>query len=173
MAGAYPWHDLGDSHSYWLAGRAIMEGRSPYELTTGPVVPFAYRYPPPMAQVMAPVSMVLGAWTFEYFWIAMIGVCLAWLTRWRPLVALALVALLPVSVELWYRNVNIVLAVIIVLDIRRWPALFRVGAVVKLSPAVGVVYLAAAGRWRAVWQVIAVVAAIGALSWLLGPKPVD
>ena len=146
-----------------------MEGRSPYELTTGPQVPFAYQYPPPMAQVMAPVSAVLGAWPFEYAWLGLMAVCLAWIAGRRPLVALALVALLPVSIEFWYRNIHLQLAVLAILAIRRWPALFGVGAAVKLSPAVGIVYLAAAGRWRAVVEVVVVMLAIGGISWLLAP----
>ncbi len=130
----YRWDELGDSHAYWLAGRAVVDGRSPYELTTGPQVPFAYQYPPPMAQVMAPVAAAIGAWPFEYLWLALMGVCLAWLAGWRTLLALALVALLPVTIEFWYRNFHLQLAVLVVLAIQRWPALFAVGAAIKLSP---------------------------------------
>ncbi len=165
----YRWNELGDSHAYWLAGRAIVEGRSPYELTTGPQVPFAYQYPPPMAQVMAPVAAVIGSWTFEYLWLALMGVCLAWLAGWRILLALALVAVLPVTIEFWYRNIDLQLAVLAVLAIRRWPAMFAVGAAIKLSPGVGIVYLAAAGRWRAAAGVAAVLAAICGVSWILAP----
>ncbi len=169
VLAVYRWDELGDSHAYWLAGRAILEGRSPYEMTTGPQVPFAYQYPPPLAQVMAPVSTVVGAWPFEYAWLGFMGLCLAWIAGWRLLVALALVALLPVTIEFWYRNIHLQLAVLAVLAIRRWPALFGVGAMVKLSPAVGIVYLAAAGRWRAVAEVIVVMVAVGGISWLLAP----
>ena len=170
VLAVYRWDELGDSHAYWLAGRAIVEGRSPYELTTGPQVPFAYQYPPPMAQVMAPVAAVIGSWTFEYLWLALMGVCLAWLAGWRILLALALVALLPTTIEFWYRNIHLQLAVLAVLAIRRWPAMFAVGAAIKLSPGVGIVYLAAAGRWRAAAGVAAVLAAICGVSWLLAPE---
>jgi hypothetical protein len=169
VLAVYRWSELGDSHAYWLAGQAVVDGRSPYELTTGPQVPFAYQYPPPLAQVLAPMSMVLGTWPFEYAWLGTMVVCLAWISGFRPLVFLALVALLPVSIEFWYRNIHLQLAVLAILAIRRWPALFGLGAVVKLSPAVGVVYLAAAGRWRAVAEVIVVILAIGGISWLLAP----
>ena len=165
----YRWDDLDNSHAYWLAGRAVLDGRSPYELTTGPQVRFAYQYPPPMAQVMAPVAAVIGAWPFEYLWLALMGVCLAWLAGWRTLLALALVALLPVTMEFWYQNFHLQLAVIVVLAIRRWPALFAVGAAIKLSPGVGIVYLAAGGRWRAAAGVAALLAAICGVSWLLAP----
>jgi hypothetical protein len=169
VLAVYRWDELGDSHSYWLAGRAIIEGRSPYELTTGPVIPFAYRYPPPLAQVMAPVSVLLGAWPFEYVWLASMAACLAWMGGWRLVVALALVALLPVAVEFWFRNVHLQLAVLTVLALRRWPALFGVGMLVKLSPAVGIVYLAAARRWRAVALAVGAALLVGSLSWILAP----
>ena len=32
--------------------------------------------------------------------------------------------------------------------IRRWPVLFAVGAAIKIAPGLGIVYLAARGRWR-------------------------
>ena len=166
---AYRWDELGDSHAYWLAGRAIVEGRSPYELTTDPQIPFAYQYPPPMAQVMAPVAAVIGSWPFEYLWLALMGVCLAWLAGWRVLLALALVALLPVTIEFWYRNIDLQLAVLAILAIRRWPAVFAVGAAIKLSPGVGIVYLAAARRWRAAAGVAVLLAAICGVSWILAP----
>lgn len=170
VLAAYRWDEFGDSHAYWLAGRAIVEGRSPYELSTGPVVPFAYHYPPPLAQVMAPVSMVLYAWPFEYAWLALMGVCLASIAGWRPLAALALVAIVPVAVEFWFRNIHLQLALLTVLAIRYRPALFGVAAAIKLSPAVGIVYLAAAGRWRAAAEAAVALAVIMGVSWLLAPE---
>jgi len=170
VLAAYRWDQLGDSHAYWLAGRAIVEGRSPYELSTGPVVPFAYHYPPPLAQVMAPVSMVLDAWPFEYAWLALMGVCLVWVTGWRSLLALALVAIVPVAVEFWFRNIHLQLALLAVLAIRHRPALFGVAAAIKLSPSVGIVYLAAARRWRAAAEAAGALAVIVAISAIIAPE---
>ena len=170
ILAAFRWDELGDSHAYWLAGRAIVEGRSPYELSTGPVVPFAYHYPPPLAQAMAPVSMVLDAWPFEYAWLGLMGACLAWIAGWRPLLALALVAIVPVAVEFWFRNIHLQLAVLAVLAIRYRPALFGVAAAIKLSPAVGIVYLAAAGRWRAAAEATGALAVIVAISAIVAPE---
>jgi hypothetical protein len=115
------------------------------------------------------VAAIIGSWPFEYLWLALMGVCLAWIAGWRGLLALALVVLLPVTVELWYRNIHLQLAVLAVVAIRRWPAVFAVGAAIKLSPGVGVVYLAAGGRWRAALGVVALLAAICGGSWLLAP----
>ncbi len=170
VMAAYRWDYLDDSHAYWLAGRAVLEGRSPYELTTGPQVRSAYQYPPPMAQAMAPVAAIIDAWTFHYLWLALMGACLAWLAGWRILLALALVALPPVAMEFWHQNIHLQLAVLVVLAIRRWPALFAVGAAIKLSPGVGIVYLAAGGRWRAAAGVAVVLAAICGVSWILAPE---
>lgn len=170
VLAAYRWDELGDSHAYWLAGRAVLDGRSPYTLTTGAVVPFAYQYPPPFAQAMAPVVMVLDAWPFEYAWLGLMGACLACIAGWRPLVALALVAIIPVAVEFWFRNIHLQLAVLSVLAIRYRPALFGVAATIKLSPAVGIVYLAAAGRLRAAAEAAVALAIIVGVSWLLAPE---
>ena len=169
VMAVYRWDYLDDSHAYWLAGRAILEGRSPYELTTGPQIRSAYQYPPPMAQVMAPVAAIISARAFQYLWLALMGACLAWLAGWRILLALALVALPPVAMEFWHQNIHLQLAVLAVLAIRRWPALFAVGAAIKLSPGVGIVYLAAGGRWRAAGGVAVLLAAICGVSWLLAP----
>ena len=75
-------------------------------------------------------------------------ICLWWLAGRDVLVALALIAFLPVAVEFWYRNIHLFMAVLIVLAIRGIPALYSVGAVIKFSPGLGVLYLLARARWR-------------------------
>jgi len=54
----------------------------------------------------------------------------------------------PVSIELWYRNVHLLLAVLIVLGLWRHPAFFTVAAAIKVAPVLGLVYLVARGRYR-------------------------
>jgi hypothetical protein len=82
---------------------------------------------------------------------------------------LALIAFLPVAVELWFRNIHLVLAVMVVLGLRRWPALFAVGASIKLAPGLGIVYLAARGRWRDAGLATAAGIAILVVSFALAP----
>ena len=142
------WSVPNDEHAYWLAGQRLLNGQPLYDPTASSNTPFAYWYPPVVAQVMAPISAVLPSEVFSALWTLLLLGCLLWLAGGRPLVFLALFVFLPVASELGFRNVHLVLAVLIVLAIRRWPALFAAGAAIKFSPGLGIVYLAAGGRWR-------------------------
>jgi hypothetical protein len=142
------WASPNDEHAYWLAGQRLLNGTALYDPNASSITPFAYWYPPVVAQVVAPISAVVSSEAFSWGWTAILVVCLIWLAGGRPLVALALVAYVPVATELGFRNVHLVLAVLIVLAIRRWPVLFAVGAAIKIAPGLGIVYLAARGRWR-------------------------
>jgi hypothetical protein len=77
------------------------------------------------------------------------ALALFWLAGRDALRALALVAFPPVAVEFWFRNVHLLLAVLVVLGLRRAAGWFAVGAAIKVSPGLGIAYLAARGRWRA------------------------
>jgi hypothetical protein len=96
--------------------------------------------------------------------------CLWWLGGRDVLVALALIAFLPVAVELRVRNVHLVLAVLIVLALRRSWLFWIPAAAIKVAPVLGVLYLAAARRWK---EALAVAIAGGAVllaSVLLAPS---
>ena len=67
---------------------------------------------------------------------------------WRPLVALAFVAYIAVAAELWFANVHLILAALIVLGLRRWPWAFAIGAAIKIAPGLGILYLVVRRRWR-------------------------
>jgi hypothetical protein len=161
--------DLGDSHAYWLAARRLLDGLPLYDPAASPVEPFAYWYPPVVAQALAPFAAVLPAQAFSFGWIAVLLGCTWGLAGRRPLVTLALVAFVPVALELWFRNVHLVLAVLLVLAIRRWPALFAVGAAIKFAPGVGLAYLAARRRWRDLAIAAGAGAAILVVSVALAP----
>ena len=142
------WATPSDEHAYWLAARRLLEGQPLYDPAATPVTPYAYWYPPVVAQVLVPVAAVLPALAFTAAWTLLMLGCLWYLGGRSPLGALALVVYLPVAVEFWFRNVHLPLAVLLVLAIRRWPVLFAVGAAIKIAPGIGIVYLAARGRWR-------------------------
>ena len=54
----------------------------------------------------------------------------------------------PIAVEFVSRNVHLVIAVLLVLGLRRWGGWFSVGAAIKLAPVLGIPYLALRGRVR-------------------------
>jgi hypothetical protein len=167
---AYRWATPSDEHAYWLAGRNLLDGRSIYELARlGPVEPYAYHYPPPLAQVMAPIASIVPAEVWTALWTILLVACLFWLAGRDPIVALASVAVLPVAVELWFRNIHLPLAVLTYLGLRRWPVLLGIGALVKLSPGLGLLYLAAKGRLRAAAIGAAAAVVIAGVSFALGP----
>jgi hypothetical protein len=142
------WRSSSDAFAYWLGAKRLVEGQLLYDPTANLTTPFAYLYPPPLAQALAPLTRVVSDVGYEFIWTAILLVILLWFARWRPILALALVAFLPVAVELWFRNVHLVLAALIVLALRWAPWLFAVGAAIKISPGLGIVYLAVRGRWR-------------------------
>jgi len=142
------WSHFNDEYAYWLAGDRIATGRPLYDLAAAPNTPFAYWYPPPLAQVMAPITGLVGADAFSVGWTVLLLGCLWWLAGRDVLLALALVAFLPVAIELRVRNVHLVMAVLVVLALRRSPWFWVPAAALKITPVLGVLYLAAAGRWR-------------------------
>jgi hypothetical protein len=85
------------------------------------------------------------------------------------LAMLALIAFIPVAVELRFENVHLFMAIGIVLGLRRWPWLFAIGAVVKISPGLGIVYLMLRRRWRDAAVACAVGAVIVGVSFVLDP----
>jgi hypothetical protein len=163
------WGAPADEHAYWLAGQRLLAGEPLYDPTATSTTPFAYWYPPIVAQVMAPVSAILPSWVFSAAWTVLMLVCLWWLAGRDVINALALCAFPPIAVEFWSRNVHLILAALLVLAIRRWGGWFSVGAAVKLAPGLGLVYLAVKGRWRDAAIAAGLGAALLALSVALSP----
>lgn len=161
--------DLGDAHAYWLAGQRLLAGEPLYDPTATPVTPYAYWYPPVFAQVIAPISAVIPAYPFSFLWGILLLGCLWWLAAGRPVVALAMIAFLPVAIELWFRNVHLILAVLIVMGIRITALAFVAGAAIKFAPGVGLAWLGARSRWRDLLLCLVVGAMALAISYWLNP----
>ena len=53
------WGDPQDQHAYWLAAQRLINGQPLYDPTATSVTPYAYWYPPPLAQVLVPVAAIL------------------------------------------------------------------------------------------------------------------
>ena len=163
------WGAPSDEYAYWLAARRLIEGQPLYDPTVTIITPFAYLYPPPLAQALVPVAAVVPAWLFSIGWTVLMGVALFWLAGRDVLRMLALVAFPPVAVEFWFRNVHLFLAVLVVLGLRQASASFAVGAAIKVSPALGLPYLAVRGRWREAGIAAAVGLAMLVVSVVLTP----
>jgi hypothetical protein len=142
------WQVGSDEQAYWRAAQRLVAGGPLYDPTAAPNTPFAYWYPPPLAQLLAPLTLLFSPEAFSLIWTIILLTCLWWLGGRNVLVALALVAFLPVAVELRTRNVHLVLAVLVVLALRRSWVFWVPAAAIKIAPILGVVYLLAAGRVR-------------------------
>lgn len=148
VVAATEWVHLNDEFAYWQAGARLWAGEPLYDAAAAPNTPYAYWYPPPLAQVLAPLTVVLSADAFAALWTALLLGCLWWLGGRNVLVGLALIAFLPVAVELRVRNVHLVIAVLAVLALRRSWAFWVPATALKITPVLGIAFLAAAGRWR-------------------------
>lgn len=169
IIAATEWQHFNDEHAYWLAGARLAAGEPLYDLAAAPNMPFAYWYPPPLAQVLAPLTTIVGADAFSVAWTVLLLACLWWLAGRNVLVALALVAFLPVAVELRVRNVHLLLAALVVLGLRRSWGFWVPAAALKITPVLGIAYLAAAGRWREAIKVGLLGVAVLVLSVVLAP----
>jgi hypothetical protein len=164
------WRQPNDNLAYWIAAERLMAGEPIYATGDAAFQPYAYHYPPPLAQVLAPFTLFIPALVYV---IVYRGLLL--LTTWdlagrRMLWMLALIAFIPVAIELRFENVDLFMALAVVLGLGRWPWAFAVMAVIKVSPGLGVVYLAFRRRWRDAAIAAAVGGAIVIVSFLLDPS---
>ncbi len=169
VVAAYRWPTPADELSYYIGARRLIDGVPLYDPTATVVTPYAYRYPPPLAQFLVPFALVMSPAIFTATWTVLLMGCLYWLAGRDIWVMLALIAFPPVAVELWYRNVHLILAVLLVLGIRRWSGFYVIGASIKFAPALGIAYLAVRRRWREASIAVGIGLAILAVSYVLSP----
>ena len=164
------WQTPGDNYAYWLAAQRLVAGEPVYVTGEAAFAPYAYHYTPPLAQVLAPFTLVLPAIAYIVGY-RVLEILSVWYLAGRAMLPmLALIAFLPVAVELRFENVHLFMAVAVVLGLLRWPLLFAVAAVVKVSPGLGVVYLVLRRRYRDALVVVLVGAAICMVSYVLSPS---
>jgi glycosyl transferase family 87 len=155
-----------DVHAYWLAGGSD----HPYAGTIASgfddsVNLYKYRYPPPLAQVFAilhllPFPIVAGLWIGMLY-----AIVLVLSGKWAPLVLL----FPPTLAELYLGNVNLLIALAIVLGFRR-PAAWAVVLLTKMTPGIGVLWFAFRREWRSLALALGVTAAVAAVSFALAPQ---
>jgi hypothetical protein len=163
------WGGFQDEHAYWLAGERLAAGQPLYDPAADPTTPYAYWYPPPLAQVLAPFTGFVTDWAFTVAWTVLLLGCVFYLADRRLLVALAMIAFLPVAVELWYRNIHLVVAALVLLALRRTPLAWVAATALKVTPVIAMGYLVAARRYRDAALVATVGAAVLAVSIVVTP----
>jgi hypothetical protein len=163
------WAVPSDEHAYWLAAQRLAAGQPLYDPAADPTTPFAYWYPPPLAQVIVPLTSILPNLGFTAAWTVLLLGCLAYMADRRLLVMLAMVAFVPVAVELWFRNIHLLLAALAVLALRRNVLAWVPAAAIKITPVIAVGYLVAARRYRDAALVVGVGLAVLCISVLVSP----
>ncbi|MGW7008049.1 glycosyltransferase 87 family protein [Streptomyces sp. NPDC054933] len=165
-----------------------------YESGPG-MFPLPFTYPPFAALVFLPLRTV--PWlVLACAWQVLSVVCLAALVsgclrlagepgwrdpRGRRRILLWTAVVLwaePVHATLWFGQVNLILAAVVVFSLARRSALgagLGVGAAagVKLTPAVTALYFLAHRRWSAAWWSAAGLAATVAAAWWVAPRVAD
>jgi Glycosyltransferase family 87 len=148
-----------DAHAYWGAWTHDLYGIPAHHRD-------AYLYAPAFAQLIWPLTLL--PWeAFVVLWAGSMTALFAWLLR--PLPALwfwpALVLCLPEALQ---GNVNALLALVVVLGFRH-PAAWAFALLTKVSTAVGLLWFAARGEWRALLPPIIVAALVSGVSYVLRP----
>lgn len=163
------WREAGDDLAYWLAGNRLANGQPVYPDASVAFENFAFHYVPPVAQLLAPIAAVVAAVPFLIGFRALLLLAVWDLAGRRMLDMLALLAFIPLAYSLRVENVEIFMAIAVVYGLARWPWAFLLGGLVKVSPGLGLVYLALQRRWRDVLVSAALGAGIVVVSYLLAP----
>jgi hypothetical protein len=146
-----------DCYSYW-----IVSPRHPYGVPLGVVGSFTLT--PAAALAFAPAHLVRFA-LFYLLWAGLGLLCLVWLTGRH---ALAWLAFVPVSLELYHANVHLMLAVVCVLGFR-YPALWSIGLLTKVTPGLALLWFVVRGEWRALAIGLGTTAALAGISMVVAP----
>ncbi len=128
----------------------------------------AYLYSPAFAQLMWPLTLL--PWeVFAGLWAGLNLGALLWMAG--PAIAglLLVVPGSPIIDEVGTGNIHLMLAAAIVLAFR-WPAAWALPLLTKVTPGVGVLWLAGARRWRSFAFALGATSAIVVLSFVVAPQ---
>ena len=124
----------------------------------------AYVYAPAFAQVLM-VGQLLPWQVFLVAWTALLAaVALGLGGRFGPLVVL----LPPVTRDIWYGNIHLLMAAAVVFGFRR-PWTWAFVLLTKVSPGVGLLWFVARREWRSLGIALGATTAIVLISFILAP----
>ena len=157
LFGVYPWNEsVFDLHAYWIT-RAGVDYANQHAGPAG-----TYLYSPAFAQVIRPLT-ILPLPLFAAIWTSIGAALLIWLTGRRVL----LIALLPpVLLTLVQGQLDIAFAAVAVMGLR-WPALWVLPLLTKITPGIGIVWFLVRREWRSLIIAMGVTLGVMAVSFLL------
>jgi hypothetical protein len=153
------WGTGQDARCYWQATLA-----NPY-LHSDWNDPIAYVYSPAFLQLVTPLT-ALPWQAFMAVWTALLLAAVRFLTGPRLLAAGLLFPF--AAMEVAGGNVSLLLAAAIVLGFR-WPAVWSIVLLTKITPGIGLLWFAVRREWRSLAIALGATAAIGLVSFVLLP----
>lgn len=147
-----------DVAAYWRVDLSNLYG-------AGSLGTNAFLYSPAFAQAVAPLT-ALPFDVFAAIWRAILLVILVYLAG--PFTIFVLFTV-PVASEINAGNIQLVLALAIVLSFR-WPATWSFVLLTKVTPGVGLLWFALRREWRALAIAFAVTIAIAGGSFIMNPE---
>lgn len=157
LLGIYPWNEsVFDLHAYWIT----RDGVDYANQHAGPAG--TYLYSPAFAQLIRPLT-ILPLPLFAAIWTSIGAALLIWLTGRRVL----LIALLPpVLITLVQGQLDIAFAVVAFLGLR-WPALWALPLLTKITPGIGIVWFLVRREWRPLVIALGFTLGVMAVSFVL------
>jgi hypothetical protein len=155
----YPWNDrIFDQWAYWSTRFGL-----DYALTR-PGESGAYLYSPAFAQLITPLT-ALPLPVFMATWTVLLAAVFYWLAGWR---AFFVGLLAPVAMSISIGQLDVLMAAVIVVGFR-WPAVWLLPFITKLTPGIGVLWFAARGEWRSLGIALGATAGVIGLSMAIAP----
>jgi glycosyl transferase family 87 len=159
LADLYPWNErIFDLWAYWSTRFGL-----DYTLAR-PGDSGDYIYSPAFAQLIAPLA-ALPLPMFMALWTALLAAVLYWLAGWR---GFFIGVLAPVTMSIAIGQLDVLMAAVIVLGFR-WPSVWLLPFITKVTPGIGVLWFAARGEWRSLAVALGATLAVVAVSFAIAP----
>jgi hypothetical protein len=153
-----PWDDSVDAYAYWATGDGDLYG----EALSGQIG--AYLYSPAFAHALWPLTLL--PWpVFAALWTGLNCAVLWWLLG---RLALPSLLFLPIPFEIISGNIHLLIAAVIVAGFR-YPALWALPILTKVTPGVGLLWFLVRREWRSFAVALGVTGAIAAVSFVVAP----
>jgi hypothetical protein len=147
-----------DLYAYWLTRDGLAYATA-HQGETG-----AFLYAPAFAQLISPLTAL--PWPiFAGVWTALVAAPLAWLAGRYALVVLMIPA---VAICVASGQLDLLFAAVVLLGLR-WPALWVLPILTKVTPGIGLLWFLVRGEWRALGIAAAATALVAAVSAAVDP----
>lgn len=148
-----------DAHAYWAANPL-----DPYA-GTRPAEQDAYFYAPVFTQLLGPLHLLPWPW-FIALWVLLLTAALVWQAGLWTGIAILFV---PVFAELTVGNIHLLLGVAVVAGFR-WPWLWALPLLTKITPGIGLLWFVVRREWRNLAIALGATAAIALASFAFAPS---